>query len=60
MIVYPTLELHNGKVVFDIESFFFQEGMGSRYQRARYVELRVSPQGVPHIVQLRDEKLEVL
>lgn len=52
--------LHNGKVVFDIESFFFQEGMGSRYQRARYVELRVNSQGVPHIVQLRDEELEAL
>ena len=44
--------LHNGQVVFDIESFFFQEG--------RYVELRVNSRGTPHIVRLRDESLEAL
>ena len=52
--------VHNGEVVFDIESFFFQEGMRTHYERARYVELRVNSEGTPHILQLRDEKLETL
>ena len=49
-----------GRVFFDIETYFFQEGMASRYERARYVELRVDSRGVPHILRLLGENREEL
>lgn len=45
---------------FGIESFFFQEGLGERYERAKFAELRVSESGVPVLLDLRGEKLQPL
>ena len=52
--------VHDHQVLFDIESFFFQEGEASKYERARYVELRVTPAGIPRIVHLLDENFQVI
>jgi uncharacterized membrane-anchored protein len=38
------------------ESFFFQEGHASRYEQARYGELRVAGNGSSVLVGLRDEQ----
>ncbi len=38
------------------ESFFFQEGHASRYEQARYGELRVAGSGSSVLVGLRDEQ----
>ena len=35
-------------------SFFFEEGAAEEYDRARYAELRVNPEGEALIVELRD------
>lgn len=45
---------------FGIESFFFEEGAAGIYNGAKYAELRVSPNGVPVLVDLRGENLEKL
>ena len=50
----------DGRVLFGIESFFFQEGTADRYLAAKYVELRVSPEGVPSIITLLDEQFKPL
>ncbi len=42
------------------ESFFFQEGQARVYERARYGELKVSPNGESVLVGLRDDRREVL
>lgn len=42
------------------ESFFFQEGRGSTYARARFAEVRVTPEGELTLVDLRGEQLERL
>jgi uncharacterized membrane-anchored protein len=52
--------VHEDRVLFDIESYFFQEGQASKYQVAKYVELRVTEEGVPRIVHLLDENLQVI
>ena len=49
----------NNRVLFDTESYFFQEGQASRYQAAEYVELKVR-QGVPTIVKLLDKNFKPL
>jgi uncharacterized membrane-anchored protein len=38
------------------ESFFFQEGMGEEIAKAKFSELRVSPDGAAMLVGLRDEE----
>lgn len=45
---------------FGIESYFFEEGMADVYDGAKYAELRVSPDGVPVLVDLRGEDLKQL
>jgi uncharacterized membrane-anchored protein len=52
--------VQNGQVLFDIESYFFQEGQAEKFQKAKYVELRVSSDGVPRIVHLLDENFQVI
>lgn len=52
--------VRDGQVLFGIESYFFQEGQATRYQVARFVELRVSPQGTPSILHLLDEDFQVI
>lgn len=47
----------NGEVVFDAESYFFQEGKGHLFQEARFAELRVDSRGMPILVALLDENL---
>ena len=42
------------------ESFFFQEGQAKLYQKARYGELKVAPDGESVLVGLRDEKFNRL
>ncbi|NNE93835.1 MAG: GDYXXLXY domain-containing protein [Verrucomicrobiales bacterium] len=42
---------------FGIESFFFEEGDGKAYDRGRFADLRVSPEGEAVLVDLLDEKL---
>lgn len=46
---------HQTRAVFGIESYLFQEGMREIYQEAKYSELRVTKDGVPHLVRLLDE-----
>ena len=43
---------HNDRVLFDSESFFFQEGHGHFFQGARYGELKVDEHGTPILVGL--------
>lgn len=45
------------RVLFDVESFFFQEGQGSFFVPARYGELRVDREGNPLLVGLLDDRL---
>ena len=45
---------------FGTNAFFFQEGTGDRYQRARYGEFRVSASGEAILTALRGENLDVL
>lgn len=42
------------------ESFFFQEGQGELYQRARYGQLKVDPTGACLLIDLLDESLTPL
>lgn len=46
----------NGAVHFGAESFFFQEGQGRLYDKARYGELRVDSSGSSILTGLLDEK----
>ncbi len=41
-------------------SFFFHEGHAERYEKAKYSELRLSPDGVAHLIGLRDKDLAPL
>ena len=45
---------------FATNAFFFEEGTGDAYARARYGEFRVSPSGDAILTKLRGENLEVL
>jgi len=46
--------LRGGWARLGAESFFFQEGHGHRFARARYAELRVAPSGASVLAGLRD------
>jgi len=48
------------QVKFATNAFFFQEGTGKIYERARYGEFRVAPDGECLLTGLRSEKLERL
>jgi len=49
-----------GRVKFATNAFFFEEGTGARYQRARYGEFRVAPSGELLLTGLRGADLERL
>lgn len=49
-----------GRPKFATNAFFFEEGTGERYQRARYGEFRVSPSGELLLTGLRGADLERL
>lgn len=44
-----------GQVRLGAEAYFFQEGEGPRFERARFSELRVAPDGTSVLVGLRDQ-----
>ena len=45
------------RVLFDAESYFFQEGQGEFFQTARYGQLQVDQGGMPILTGLLDEQL---
>ena len=49
--------IRSGTIKFATNAFFFQEGTGELYERARYGEFRLNPKGEPLLVGLRDENL---
>lgn len=49
--------VRSGTVKFATNAFFFQEGTGELYERARFGEFRVNSKGEPLLVGLRDENL---
>ena len=51
---------HQGRAVFGIESYLFQEGMAEIYQEAKYSELRVTKKGVAHLIRLLDDDFRPL
>lgn len=48
----------DNRVKFATDAFFFQEGKGKKYQKAKYGEFRVDKNGKMLLVCLRDEKLK--
>jgi uncharacterized membrane-anchored protein len=46
----------DGRIRIGTDAFFFQEGHASRYERAKYGELRVDASGDSLLVGLRDEQ----
>lgn len=52
--------VRDNRVRLGAEAFFFQEGHASRYQHAKYGELRVDSSGSSLLVGLRDAQLRVL
>ena len=48
------------RVRLGAESFFFQEGLAERYDKAKYGELRVAADGSSVLVGLRDSELQPL
>jgi uncharacterized membrane-anchored protein len=53
-------KVRRGNVRLGAEAFFFQEGHGERYDKARYGELRVTEDGASVLVGLRDAGREPL
>ncbi|HZF18293.1 MAG TPA: GDYXXLXY domain-containing protein [Burkholderiales bacterium] len=52
--------VREGTLKFATNAFFFQEGTGRRYERARYGEFRVAPDGEVLLTGLRGKELEPL
>jgi len=52
--------IRNNQAKFATNAFFFQEGQGSYYERARYGEFRVSEKGELLLTALRGENLQLL
>jgi uncharacterized membrane-anchored protein len=52
--------VREGTLKFATNAFFFQEGTGKRYERARYGEFRVGPDGEVLLTGLRGTELEPL
>ncbi|MFA7293268.1 MAG: GDYXXLXY domain-containing protein [Rhodocyclaceae bacterium] len=52
--------IRGGAVRFATNAFFFEEGTGKRYEKAKYGEFRVSPGGEPRLVALLDAELQRL
>lgn len=47
----------DNQVLFDAESYFFQEGQGEVFRAARYGQLQVDEGGMPILTSLLDERL---
>jgi uncharacterized membrane-anchored protein len=52
--------VREGDVKFATNAYFFQEGTGNLYARARYGEFRVAPDGELLLTHLVGEKFERL
>ena len=52
--------VRHGEMKFATNAFFFQEGEGPRYARARYGEFRVAPSGEMLLTHLLDENRQRL
>lgn len=52
--------VRNDEVKFATNAYFFQEGHARYYERARYGEFRVAPDGETILTAMRGEKLEIL
>lgn len=52
--------IRNGRPKFATNAFFFEEGRAGDYEKARYGEFRVAPDGEAILTQLRDKDLTVL
>lgn len=52
--------VREGTVKFATNAFFFQEGTGKRFERARYGEFRVAPDGEVLLTGLRGVELDLL
>ena len=52
--------VREGKAKFATNAYFFQEGTGQQYARARYGEFRVAPSGDLILTRLVNEKFERL
>lgn len=52
--------IRGGSVRFATNAFFFEEGSGKRYEKAKYGEFRVSTAGEPRLVALLDAELQRL
>ncbi|HSE01127.1 MAG TPA: GDYXXLXY domain-containing protein [Burkholderiales bacterium] len=52
--------VRDGEVKFATNAYFFQEGHARYYERARYGEFRVAPDGETILTAMRGEKLEIL
>lgn len=50
--------VHEGRMMFNIESYFFQEGQRRRFEAARYAEVKISSGGTATLVCLLDEKFQ--
>ena len=50
--------LREDRVRLATNAWFFEEGQGDRFAKARYGEFRVSPQGDALLTQLLDERLQ--
>ncbi len=48
------------QVTFGLETYFFQEGQGSHFERARYAKVRVDEQGKAILLDLLDEDFRSL
>ena len=52
--------VRNGTLKFATNAYFFQEGTGERYRKARYGMFRVAPDGELLLTNLCDENLHIL
>ena len=52
------INVQRRRVVIGTNAFFFEEGTGERYARARFGEFRVGATGKPILVGLADENLQ--
>lgn len=51
-----TYRIRKGRLQVGVNAFYFQEGLASAYQPARYGEMRVAADGTSLLVGLRDEE----
>ena len=52
--------VRNGAIKFATNAFFFEEGTGSKYEKAKYGEFRVNSEGELLLVALADKDVSVI